>query len=91
MEDQIKSVTEKASRAIAFLKFAKHILPEAIAKTLYASIVEPHFRYCCSVWGCCNSTDVLHLQSLQNRAVRIVTNGHFDVPSKDPKSRLENN
>ena len=51
-KNQIKSITEKVSRAIGFLKFAKHFLPEAVVKTLYTSIVEPHFQYCCSVWGC---------------------------------------
>ena len=81
-KNQIKSVTEKPSRAIGFLKYAKHFLLEAIVKALYTSIVEPHFQYCCSVWGCCNSTNILQLQRLQNRAVRIVTKSHFDDPSK---------
>ena len=82
LKNQIKSVTKKASRAIGFLKFAKHFLYEAIAKTLYNSIIEPHFQYCCSVLGCCNSTDILQLQRLQKRAARIVTNSHFDATSK---------
>ena len=43
--------------------------------------MEPHFQYCCSVWGCCNSTDILQLQRLQNRAARVVTNSQFDAPS----------
>ena len=43
-KNQIISFTEKASRVIGFLKFAKHFLPEAIVKTLYTSIVEPHFQ-----------------------------------------------
>ena len=81
-KNQIKSVTEIASRAIRFLKYAKNFLPDAVVKTLYNSIVEPHFQYCCSVWGCCNSTDILQLQRLQNRAARIVTNSNFDAPSK---------
>ena len=79
---QIKSVTEKASRAIGCLKYAKHFFPEAIVKTLYISIVEPHFQYCCAAWGCCNFTDISQLQRLQNRAARIVTNSHFDAPIK---------
>ena len=33
-----------------FLKHAKDFLPRETLKTLYASIVEPHFRYWCS--GC---------------------------------------
>ena len=60
-KNQIESVTEKTSRAIGFLKYFKYFLPEAIVKTLYTSIVEPHFQYCCSVWGYCNSTDILQL------------------------------
>ena len=43
-------------------------------KTLYTGIVEPHFRYCCSVWCCCGKTCLNQLQKLQNRAARIVTN-----------------
>ena len=42
-KNQIKSATEKASRAIGFLKYAKHFLPESIVKNLYTSNVEPHF------------------------------------------------
>ena len=77
----MKYVTDKGSRAIRVLKYAKHLLPETFVKTFYNSIVEPHFQHCCSVWGLCNSTDVLQLQRLQNGAVRIVTNSHYDAPS----------
>ena len=48
-------------------------------KTLYTSIIEPHFRYCCSVWGCCGKTEIDKLQKLQNRAARIVANSSYDV------------
>ena len=50
-KNQTKSVTEKAPRAIGFLKFAKHFLTEVIVKTLYTSIVELYLQYCCSVLG----------------------------------------
>ena len=81
-KEHIKTVSTKVSRAIGFLKHAKNILPIASLKTLYSSIVEPHFRYCCSVWGCCGTTDIDQLQKLQNRAARIVTNSRFDDPSR---------
>ena len=76
-KNQIELVTDKASRAVGFLKYTKHFLPEAIVKTFYISIVEPHFQYCCSVWGCCNSTDIVQLQRLQSRAACIVTDSHL--------------
>ena len=49
---------------------------------MYTSIVEPHFRYCCSVWGCCGLTEIKRLQKLHNRAARIVSGSSFDAPSQ---------
>ena len=72
----------KVSRAIGFLRHAKSFLPLASLKTLYTGIVEPHFRYCCSVWGFAGSTDISQLQKLQNRAARIITKSSFDTPSR---------
>ena len=71
----------KISRAIGMLKYAKKYLPLDIVKNMYTSIVEPHFRNCCSVWGCCGETLLDKLQKLQNRAARIVTNSSCDASS----------
>ena len=81
-KEHIKVVFTKLSRAIGFLKHAKNILLIASLKTFYSSILEPHFRCCCSVWGCCGKTDIDQLQKLQNRAARILTNSSFDTPSR---------
>ena len=81
-KERIKAVSTKVSRAIGFLRHAKSFPPMASLKTLYTDIVEPHFRYCCSVWGCAGSTDINQLQKLQNRAARIITNSSFDTPSR---------
>ena len=67
--------------AIGFLKYAKTILPQEILSQIYRGIVEPHFRYCCSVWGSCGESRRLTLQKLQNRAARIVTNSSYDAPA----------
>ena len=69
-------------RAVGLLKYAKRFLPQNSLKTLYTSIVEPHFLYCCAVWGCCGTTEISKLQKLQNRAARIITNSSFDASSK---------
>ena len=50
-KEQIKAVSTKVSRAVGFLKHTKSFLPKETLQTLYSGIVEPHFRYCCSVWG----------------------------------------
>ena len=72
-----KYVSSKVARAIGFLKYTKHFIPRNCLNKLYRSIVEPYFRYCCSVWGCCSSTEKDSLQKLQNRAARIITGSSF--------------
>ena len=79
-KEQIKAVSSKVSRAVGFLRHAKSFLPKETLQTLYTGIVEPHFRYCCSVWGCAALTEINQLQKLQNRAARIITNSSFDAP-----------
>ena len=37
--------------AIAMLKYAKKVLPTNFLKMIYLGLIEPQFRYCCSVWG----------------------------------------
>ena len=76
----IKVTLSKVSKAVGFLRHAKPFLPEEILKTLYTGIIEPHFCYCCLVWGCSGVTEMNQLQKLENRAARIVTGSSFDTP-----------
>ena len=81
-KEHMRSVSAKVSKAIGFLRRAKAFLPQETLKTLYTSIAEPYFRYCCSVWGCAGSTEIHQLQKLQHRAARILTNSSFGTPSR---------
>ena len=82
----VKTVSSKVSRAIGYLKHTKSSLPEETLRTMYTGIVEPHFRYCCSVWGSCGVIEINQLQKLQNRAARIVSS--FDTPGQPLIKRL---
>ena len=64
------------------IKYAKRFLPFESLKNLYTGLVDPHFRYCCAVWGVCGFTEIQQLQKLQNRAARIITGSNYDAPSK---------
>ena len=46
---------------------------------MYRSLVEPYFRYCCSVWGHSGVAIVGKLQKLQNRTAKLITNSQFDA------------
>ena len=87
-KDQVRAVSLKVSRGLGILKHAKKFLPFSALTSLYTNIVEPHFRYCCSVWGCAGTTKINRLQKFQNRAARIVTNSSFDTPSNQLTDNL---
>ena len=87
-ENQIVKCMRTVSRALGFLEYAKKFLPQDTLSKMYKGIVEPHFRYCCSVWGCCGKTQLDNLQKLQNRAARVVTNSSFRSSTADLIKRL---
>ena len=78
-DSQIKNIQGKVLRALGLLKYAKRYAPLDRLNSMYKGIVEPHFNYCCSVWGSCGTTRLNKLQKLQNRAARIVTDSDFDT------------
>ena len=67
-KDHIILIASEVSRAIGRTKYAKKVLPSNLLM-LYSGIVEPHFRYCCSVWGSCGATTRKILGKLQNRVI----------------------
>ena len=54
-------------------------MPNDTLMQMYRGIVEPHFHYCCSVWGSCGATRLQALKKLQNRAARIAPNYNYDI------------
>ena len=50
----IEQLKVKALRALSLIKHAKKFLPSGVLQKMYRGIVEPHFSYGCSVWGCCS-------------------------------------
>ena len=87
-ESHISAVQKKISRAIGLLKYARNFVQTDTLINSYRSITEPHFSYCCSVWGSCGASKLDVLQKLQNKAARIVTNSPFDASAAPLLQRL---
>ena len=64
------------------IRYTKKIHPKHTLKMLYQGLVEPHFRFCCSVWGTCEVTTRCTLEKLQNIVIRIITDSPYDAPAK---------
>ena len=87
-DEHISALIKKISRGIGMLRYRKKYIPLTTARSMYRSIIEPHFRFCCSVWGVCSGTALNKLQKLQNRAARIATNSPYDAPSQPLLEKL---
>ena len=74
-------ITIKVSRKLMILNYSKHLFQFETLKTLVTSIIEPNFRYYCSVRGCCGKAEIERLQKLHNRVARIISNSSYDAPS----------
>ena len=50
-DSHIKNIQRKVSQALGPLKYAKRYVPLGTLNSMYKGMVEPHFDYCCSLWG----------------------------------------
>ena len=76
-ENHINHVIKKISRALGMIRHAKIFLPLTTLQTMYKSIVQPYFRFCCPVWGSCGVTALSKRQTLQNCAARLMTDSSY--------------
>ena len=58
-------------------KYSKKYLSTEVLAKMYRGLVEPHFSYCCSVWGNCSKRRIDSLQKVQNRAARLIMNSAY--------------
>ena len=87
-KSNVRYTQKKIFRAIGLLKYAKHYVQDNTLRNMYLNIVQPHFSYFCSVWGCCGVTTLKILQKLQKRAARMCTCSPFDTPAAPLLQRL---
>ena len=71
--EQIGFISTKIKRNVGTMKRVRDSIPKDSLITLYKSLVEAYFRYCNTFWGRCGKSYIDKLQTLQNRAARIVT------------------
>ena len=71
--DQVSRTCQKMSYYLHLINRHRHVLPACLIKLLMDSLVMSHIQYALSVWGpSLTQNQLLRLQRLQNRAVRLV-------------------
>ena len=71
-------ILTKIACGVGILKRTRSFIPKQSLLTLYQSMIYPYLSYCDTVWGQCNETLLDRLLSLQNKAVRSITNFSSD-------------
>ena len=71
-DSEIDKLVKKVNRAIGVLKYCSTYVSLETRKTLYNSLVLPHFDYCSTIWSNVSTKHVVRLQRLQNRAMRCI-------------------
>ena len=77
----IQNIHNTIGGKLALLCRIKQYLPYKVRKTFYNCYILPHMDYCSTLWG--NATPSDRIYKLHRRAVRIITDSAYRVPS-DP-------
>ena len=70
----IDNITTKASHATGTIYRVRHHLPQHILKSLYNTLVLPHFSYCNIIWASNYQTRLTRLNITQKWGIRTITN-----------------
>ena len=62
---------------MGILSKLKHFLPSNSLLKLYYAFIHPHLLYGLSIWGCTHKSYLSKLQTLQNKAVKIIGGGKY--------------
>ena len=62
----------KISRAIGCIRRIKTFLTSKNLISLYYAMILPHIDYCCTSWGINSNTNLVRLQRLQNKYIRLI-------------------
>jgi len=71
-EQHIAYMTKKLSKANGIMAKLHHDLPKNVLIDVYYTLFHSHLLYGILTWGSTYSTLIKKLQTLQNRAIRII-------------------
>ena len=72
-QPHIDQLVPKCTGMLLALNHAKHVIPHVTIKYLITALVFSFIRYCMSVYGICNQTQIHRIQKLINFAARVLS------------------
>ena len=72
----------KIAKITYCMKTIKNVLPIKYMKTLYDTLIKPHFEYEINLWGGTHDSFLSQLIKQQKKVIRIITNSNYNAPTK---------
>ena len=88
-KNHINFISNKLARNIGIIKKLQNKLSGNSLALLYNILVQPHLYYCTILWGGAYSSNLLYLQRLHKRALRLITFSKFNAHADPLFSRLK--
>jgi hypothetical protein len=82
-------VCNKISKKLGYLSRVGKCMSTWTRKLIYMTIVEPHFLYCNTIFYNLKQYDIMRLQKLNNRAMRIILKERRSTSVTDMRKRLD--
>ena len=71
-DPHVDCVAAKISISLGALRRVAPFINQDTRPTLFNTIVLPHFDYCSTAWDSCSESQIVKVQRLQNRGMRII-------------------
>ena len=79
-QPHLLSLNKRVSRSVGILSKLRYFFPSSTLLLLYHALVLPHLLYGLPIWGSTYESYINKVQVLQNKAIRIITNSHWQSP-----------
>ena len=66
----------------------KHLAPTNLLKSLYYTLIHSYFNYGCLLWGNAKRKHLKMLETIQKKAVRIISKSSYNAPTTESFKRL---
>ena len=89
-DQHVTYVVDKTEERLRYLLIARNLVSQAVLNNIYLTLIRPCMEYGCAVWSNLSVSSINKLQSIQNRAARLVTGAlHFtSIPAFACRTRV---
>ena len=86
--EQIENIKLQLSKGLYILNKIKNMVPVNSLKSIYYTLIHSYLNYGCLLWGNTNRKYLKKIETLQKRAVRIISKSSYNAPTSEIFKRL---